>query len=86
MKNKEDYHPYCKVCTGCGEDGCCSAINCQHSKDGAYCETYLKDLKFAYLMHNDTYEFLKDDEESKKKIDEIFNRNWDLIYKTKNNE
>lgn len=77
MKDKEDYSPYCKVCTGCGEDGCCSAINCQYSKDGMYCETYLRDLKFSYLMYHDTYDMIK----PKKKLKEIFDKNWNLIYK-----
>jgi hypothetical protein len=81
LKNKENYSPYCEVCTGCGEDGCCSPINCHFSKDGKYCETYLKDLKFGYLMYSDIYSLLKDDVKSKKKIDEIFHKNWDLIYK-----
>ena len=57
MKNKEDYTPYCKVCTGCGEDGCCSAMNCNFSIDCKYCETYLNDLKFGFLMYKDIYDF-----------------------------
>jgi len=82
-KSEKNYSPYCKVCSGCGEEGCCSPMACEYSKDGAYCEKYLRDLKFGYLMHRDTHDFLKDDEESKKKIDEIFDKNWDLIYNTK---
>ena len=68
MTKKENYNPYCKVCSGCGEDGCCSAVNCEQSKDGKYCAKYLKDLQFGYLMHKAMYEFLKDDKESKKKL------------------
>ncbi len=79
MKNK--YDPYCKICSGCGDDGCCPASCCQQHEEGKYCKGYLKDLKFAYLMFKDTYEFLKDDEESKIKIDKIYDENWDQIYK-----
>lgn len=78
---EENYSPYCKICTGCGEDGCCSAVHCEQHKDGRYCETYLRDLKFAYLMFDSIQDFLKDDEESKKAIDEIFSKNYDLIYR-----
>lgn len=77
---EESYNPYCEVCSGCGEDGCCSAMICQHSKDGAYCETYLADLRFAYLMFKDMWE-LVDSEEGKKKLDEIYDKNRDLIYR-----
>ena len=72
--------PYCKICSGCGEDGCCSALHCEQSPDGDYCKTYLNDLKFGYLMYKDLYHYLKDDEESKKKIDQIFDENYDFIY------
>lgn len=81
MEKEEKYSPYCKICSGCGEDGCCHATICQQHKDGAYCEIYLRDLKFAYLMFNALKPFLKDDIESKKKIDELYDKNWDLIYK-----
>jgi hypothetical protein len=47
---EDNYSPYCPVCSGCGEDGCCKATMCQMSPDGSYCESYLKDLKIGYLM------------------------------------
>ena len=77
-KTKENYNPYCKDCTACGEEGCCSAMMCKHTKDGKYCEGYLLDLKFAYLMYQDTYDMIK----PKKKLKEIWDKNYDLIYKS----
>ncbi len=45
--------PYCPICTGCGEEGCCSPIHCAGS-GGKYCDRYLRDLKFTYeLLHSD---------------------------------
>jgi hypothetical protein len=44
--------PYCDICGGCGEEGCCSAIICKHHPHGKYCNTYLKDLQFGYLLNN----------------------------------
>ena len=44
--------PYCPICSGCGEDGCCKATMCQMHPDGHYCETYLKDLKVSLLIKN----------------------------------
>lgn len=81
-KEVEEYKsPYCPVCTGCGEDGCCSATCCQQSPDGHYCETYLRDLKFGYLMYKDMWELIPKDAESQAKLDKIFDDNYDLIYK-----
>jgi hypothetical protein len=77
----KDESPYCKVCQGCGIDACCPATKCTQSKDGEFCETYLQDLKFGYLMYRDMYSLLKDDEENHKEYDRIFNENFDLIYK-----
>ena len=28
------YNPYCEVCTGCGEEGCCSPLACEMSPKG----------------------------------------------------
>jgi len=80
--NEDNYSPYCKVCGACGEDGCCSAMMCKHSPDGDYCEHYLKELKFGYLMSKDTYDLVTE-EEAKKKRDSLFDENWDLVFKTK---
>lgn len=80
IKNDVDESPYCKICSGCGEDGCCSALICKHSEEGSYCKTYLADLKFGYLMYHDMYSLIKDPED-KLKLDEIFHKNYDLIYK-----
>lgn len=62
--------PYCPLCGGCGEDGCCKATNCQGS-GGSYCQTYLTDLKFIYdLFH----------ESEVKYTDETFSKIWDRWY------
>ena len=47
--NIEDYNPYCPVCNGCGESGCCGPINC--TPDNILCQypkTYTADLKLGY--------------------------------------
>lgn len=85
MKKEESYNPYCPVCNGCGEDGCCSAFNCQQSPDGSYCSTYLKDLKFGYYMHNLISKKIYDNEEKYKELIEYieneFDKAYDRIYK-----
>jgi hypothetical protein len=78
---KEDYNPYCQVCSGCGEEGCCSPLNCEHSPEGHYCKSYLKDLKFGYAMYRDIYDLISTDVETQKKHDEIWEKNYNLIYK-----
>ena len=54
-KTEDSYNPYCSVCDSCGEDGCCSALNCKQSNNGKYCETYLKNLQFGYRMFKDLF-------------------------------
>lgn len=84
MKSDEDLEsPYCSVCTGCGEDGCCPATFCQQSPDGRYCEWYLRDLKFGYQMHKDMWDLIPKDEESQKKLDEIWDKNYEKYYNKK---
>lgn len=72
---------YCEVCNGCGEEGCCSPVSCSMDPKGRYCETYLKDLKFGYMMFRETYNMLNENKEQNeellKKIDEL----WDKIDK-----
>lgn len=46
--------PYCELCTGCGEEGCCSHISCYRAlvnKVGcSYGETYLKEVIYNKLL------------------------------------
>lgn len=77
----EDYNPYCTVCESCGEDGCCSAMSCKQSPDGKYCETYLLDLKFGYLMFKDLFNLIEKDPKYKEALDDLYDKNYDRIYK-----
>jgi len=85
MEVKETYNPYCPVCDGCGEDGCCSAMHCEQSPEGSYCETYLRDLKFGYFMHNLIIEKIYNEKEKYKELIEFFKEavdtNYNKIYK-----
>ena len=79
---KEEYKsPYCPVCDSCGEDGCCSAMSCKQSPEGDYCQGYLKDLKFAYLMYKDLTRLFEEDPNHKETIEKMFDKNWDIIFK-----
>ena len=80
-ETSQNYSPYCPVCSGCGEDGCCSALKCKQDPNGDYCQTYLKEMQFAYRMYNDLMELLDKDENYEKQIDELWNKNYDLTYK-----
>jgi hypothetical protein len=79
--NSEDESPYCPICTGCGEEGCCSPLNCTQNPNGSYCQTYLNDLKFGYKMYNEVSELIKDDPKYKDDVDVIFDRVYNEIYK-----
>ena len=74
--------PYCPICSGCGEDGCCKATMCKMHPDGHYCETYLKDLKVSYQMDewfmSNMYEILT--EEQKIKYDNAYEQILDKVY------
>jgi len=74
--------PYCPVCSGCGEDGCCRATICQHKPEGLYCEFYLRDLRFGYWMYKDLYEIISKsgDKDLIEKLDITFDKNWDIAY------
>ena len=80
---KDNSNPYCSVCTGCGEEDCCSPLNCQQSIEGRYCEWYLRDLKFGYKMYKDIYDLIPKDEETQKKLGEIWDKNFEIYYKNK---
>lgn len=80
---EEEYSPYCEICSGCGEEGCCSPLMCKQHPDGRYCEWYLRDLRFGYKMYDEIYDLIPKDEETQKKLDEIFDKNFELYYKRK---
>ena len=77
---EENYSPYCPVCSGCGEEGCCTPLMCKQSPEGKYCESYLKDLKFGYKMYKHLMELVDDDEKYKEQIDELWDKTYDRIY------
>jgi hypothetical protein len=77
----DDYSPYCSVCGGCGEEGCCSPLMCKQSDRGEYCSTYLDDLQFGYRMYRDLMQLLKDDENYKQQLAELFEKNYNIIYR-----
>ncbi len=80
MENK--YDPYCPVCSGCGEDGCCPALMCEQSPDGHYCESYLKDLQFAYKTSRYFEEEIcgRMSRELQLEYNTEWNRLWDEVY------
>ena len=88
---EEENSPYCELCGGCGEDGCCSHLGCfrtliQNPKCD-YGITYLKDTQFSdelYKLGYNIKEKLKNKEitaddaviEYEKEYDLI----WDKVY------
>lgn len=47
----DEYNPYCELCGGCGEDGCCSHINCFRAliknPKCKFGETYIQDSSYT---------------------------------------
>ncbi len=84
MTDKEIHNPYCPVCEGCGEEGCCSPMMCRQDPNGSYCQSYLNDLKFGYKMYNQIMEMLEENQEKNKeildKIEKIFIDTYEKIY------
>lgn len=80
---EESYNPYCPVCEACGEEGCCSPLLCEQSPEGHYCESYLRDLKFAYKMNRFFQEniYPKLSDEWKELYDKQWDKTYDKIYK-----
>ena len=72
---------YCKICSACGEDGCCSALICKQHKDGLYCEGYLRDLKFKASVLDDCFELLE--KHCDKEFDDIYDKHWEIFYENK---
>ena len=82
MDQQDKYSPYCPVCSACGEEGCCSPINCTQAPDGHYCQSYLLDLHLAYRMDKYFMENIYDElsDELRAKYDTEWNRVYDEVY------
>ena len=78
---KDNEVPYCSICRGCGEEGCCSPLSCKQHPDGDYCETNLQHLKFGYVMYDKIMELIEDDEKYKEQIDNLYDETYDKIYR-----
>jgi hypothetical protein len=78
MSDQESYNPYCPVCEGCGEEGCCSPIHCQQTPEGSYCKGYLRDLKFGYAMNSFFQEKIWG--RMSEELKEEYDREWDKVY------
>lgn len=76
------FAPYCKECSACGHEGCCSPLICTFGDNCDYKETYLKDLKFGYTMYSELFEFLvrKEIAFGDEEWNKIWNEKYDLIY------
>lgn len=58
-EENDNYSPYCPVCTGCGESGCCSPKNCDpYNINCHYPETYTADLRLGYATFERWYDLL----------------------------
>jgi hypothetical protein len=90
-EEKEDYSPYCKLCTACGEDGCCSHLACFatliENPECEYGKTYLRDARYADKMANlgsNIIEKLKNKlitaEEAVAEYDKGFHQIYDVVY------
>lgn len=78
---EENYSPYCPICDACGEDGCCSAMNCEQHPDGRYCGTYLNELRFGYIMYKKLYDLIDKNDAYKEELDRLWHETWDAIHK-----
>ena len=74
----ENYSPYCSICDSCGVEGCCSPMSCQQHPDGDYCKSYLRDLRFAYVMNRWFENNLLDQLTEEQK--DAYNKEWDIAY------
>lgn len=83
--DEEQYSPYCPVCSACGEEGCCSATACVQHPDGHYCDSYLRDLKFGYVLSewvsNNIIDTLPKD--TKDRYNQKWDEFYDIFYNTK---
>jgi len=76
----DKYSPYCPECDGCGEELCCSPVNCKMSKDGHYCGIYLRDLKIAYYCSQKLVEKMFEEMDKYEELREFDDKNYDEAY------
>lgn len=85
---EEVYNPYCTSCSGCGEEMCCSSLNCAISSielnpNCKYSSTYAKDLRFAVLVGELAQKYLQDILEEKilmNNVKKSYDEDWDKLY------
>lgn len=94
MELKEDYNPYCELCSSCGENSCCSSGRCAYTlmvekapKECSYGETYFNDMAFGKALGEDLYEYIMslpnmhvDMKAVKVEVEEIYDKLYDEIY------
>ena len=85
MDTEEDeleYSPYCKICSSCGETGCCPVYMCTMEDGCKYKQTHLRELREAYSLmeefYNNTYKKLPED--LKIEFDKLEETNWEYWY------
>lgn len=70
-----EYNPYCKLCGGCGEDGCCSHVMCFNqlikNPKCKYGETYVLDARYAKKIAEMTSDLLAELKSHKKTEDQV---------------
>ena len=80
-ENWDEYSPYCPICSGCGEDGCCPATACKQHPDGKYCETYLAELRFGYIMYHHLMKMIDGDEKYTEELDKLWDETYDNVFR-----
>lgn len=60
-EDDDSYSPYCPVCSGCGESGCCSPLHCEpDNTECHYPKTYTADLKLGYSTFSRFWDLLEE--------------------------
>jgi hypothetical protein len=81
MKNKENYNPYCKSCSACGENGCCSYLACtfraiDNNKDCSYPETY----KAEIILRDEFFKACFNNQSQSVGIEQFVDNMYDIAY------
>lgn len=87
-EDDDSYSPYCPVCSGCGESGCCSPLNCEpDNPECHYPKTYTADLKLGYSTWSRFWDLLEENQwfGKKKEFMKIYDEELDIRFK-KNEE